>query len=304
VNSLFKNTFNTAKDVEVNNVLASKALEQIKGLLPQHVNAEFIARESPSITLVTVREGILPCILIINGYLSEEDKAVSDWLSVVDELYPNNKVIHVRWHAGDFIDIALDDGVTADVSEDKAVDKLLAAVNLARDMNPEDVAALVGGIVTDKLLGHWKKSFHETLHAGHDLAKAIQDDERLQGAILMGYSLGAGVARQTLKNLSANKVTACYLLAGAVSAEAEQWTSILEKHTALRLINCYSDNDDVLKSAYGAGTILDHKPVGLTKIDIDNIKQVINLDASAFASGHMHFKNEKVGKALASMLRL
>ena len=302
--SLFENTLDIAKDIESNDVLVSQVLDKIKGLLPAHGNAEFIARESSSITLATVREGESPCILVINGYLSKEGRDMSDWLSVVDELYPKNKIIHVRWNAGNVTDIALDDSKVAGDMKDTNAEKWLAAATLARDMSPEDVAALVGGIVTDKLLGHWKKSFHETLHAGHDLAKAIQDDERLQGAILMGYSLGAGVARQTLKNLSANKVTACYLLAGAVSAETEQWTSILAKHTDLRLINCYSDNDDVLKSAYGAGTILDHKPVGLTEIKIDNIKQVINLDASAFASGHMHFKNEKVGKALASMLRL
>jgi len=91
-----------------------------------------------SIKLVTVREGRLPCILIINGYLSKEAEEVSDWLSVVDQLYPENKVIHVRWNAG------------------------------------------------------------------HDLANAVQDDKQLHGAILMGYSLGAKVACQALKNLDAN----------------------------------------------------------------------------------------------------
>jgi len=303
VTSLFENTLNIAKDIEPNDVLVSQVLDQIKGLLPAHGYTEFIVRESSSITLATVREGESPCILVINGYLSKEGRDMSDWLSVVDELYPKNKIIHVRWNAGNVTDIALDDSnITGDVKDTDA-DKWLAAATLARDMSPADFAALVGEIVTDKFVGHWKKSFNETLHAGHDLAKAIQDDEQLQDAILMGYSLGAVVVCQALNNLDANKVTACYLLAGAVSAEAEQWTPILEKHTDLRLINCYSDNDDVLKSAYGAGTILDHKPAGLTEIENSNTKQVVNLNVTEYSPGHMNFKNEKVGKALASIFK-
>ncbi|QUM81399.1 DUF726 domain-containing protein [Moritella sp. 5] len=301
--SLFESKLNIAKDIEPNDVLVNQVLDQIKGLLPSHSHDEFMVRESSSITLATVREGESPCILVINGYLSKEGRDISDWLSVVDELYPKSKIIHVRWNAGNFTDIARDDSkMTGDVKDTDA-DKWLAAARLARDMNPVDFAALVGEIVTDKFVGHWKKSFNETLHAGHDLAKAIQDDEQLQGAILMGYSLGAVVACQALNNLDANKVTACYLLAGAVSAEAEQWTPILEKHPDLRLINCYSDNDDVLKSAYGAGTILDNKPAGLTEIENSNMEQVVNLNVTEFSSGHMNIKNEKVGKALAGILK-
>ncbi|PKH07034.1 DUF726 domain-containing protein [Moritella sp. Urea-trap-13] len=303
--SLF-DSFNAPEDAEANQVR-----EQLKALLTQHGDPEFIARESASITLATVREGLSPCILVINGYLSEEGEEVSDWLSVVDELFPQNKVVHVRWNAGDIIDIACNgdtvnedslnqDMTTADVNDDKAADKWLAAAKVASDMSPAGIAALIGGLVADKLVGHWHKSFNETLHAGRDLAKAIEDDERLHGAILMGYSLGAKVACQALKNLDANKVSVCYLLAGAVSAESAQWLPILRKHTALRIINCYSDNDDVLKSANGAGTIFAHTPVGLTEIEHHDTQQVINLDVSAFSSGHMHFKNERMGKILAN----
>lgn len=293
-------TFNAAEDAESNLVR-----EQLKGLLTPQGSVEFVARDATSIKLVTVREGRLPCILIINGYLSKEGEVVADWLSVVDELYPEHKVIHVRWNAGDIIDIARNGGaVIGCVNEDMTTadesgDKWLAAAKVAREMSPAGIAALIGGLVADKLVGHWHKSFNETLHAGRDLAKAIEDDEDLHGAVLMGYSLGAKVACQTLKNLEANTISSCYLLAGAVSADSEQWAPILAKHTELQLMNCYSDNDDVLKGANGAEGIFPHTPAGLTDIESHNTKQVINLDVSAFSSGHMHFKNERVGKALA-----
>ncbi|QFI37067.1 DUF726 domain-containing protein [Moritella marina ATCC 15381] len=303
--SLF-DTFNAAEDAESNLVR-----EQLKGLLTPQGSAEFVVRDATSIKLVTVREGRLPCILIINGYLSKEGEVVADWLSVVDELYPENKVIHVRWNAGDIIDIARNGSAAIDgtinsanesmatVNDDNSADKWLAAAKVARDMSPAGIAALIGGLVADKLVGHWHKSFNETLHAGLDLANAVQADKQLHGAILMGYSLGAKVACEALKNLDANTISSCYLLAGAVSADAEQWAPILAKHTELQLINCYSDNDDVLKGANGAEGIFPHTPAGLTKIESHNTKQVINLDVSAFSSGHMHFKNERVGKALA-----
>lgn len=304
--SLF-DTFNAAEDAESNLVR-----EQLKGLLTPQGSAEFVARDATSIKLATVREGRFPCILIINGYLSKEGEVVADWLSVVDELYAEHKVIHVRWNAGDIIDIARNGGAVtgnavigsvdesmATINADNSTDKWLAAAKVARDMSPAGIAALIGGLVADKLVGHWHKSFNETLHAGLDLANAVQADKQLHGAILMGYSLGAKVACEALKNLDANTISSCYLLAGAVSADAEQWAPILAKHTELKLINCYSDNDDVLKGANGAEGIFPHTPAGLTKIESHNTKQVINLDVSAFSSGHMHFKNERVGKTLA-----
>ncbi|QUM76080.1 DUF726 domain-containing protein [Moritella sp. 24] len=292
--SLFDGAFSAGKDVKQNQVV-----EQAKGFLTQNNDVEFIARESSSITLVTVREGLLPSVLIINGFLSQDGEEVLDWLSVVDKVYPNNKVIHVRWNAGYFTDIVRDDGIAT--RDDSAADKLLEAAKLAINMTPEGVAALVGELVTDKLVGHWKKSFNETLHAGHDLAKIIQHDPCLHGSIVMGYSLGAKVACQTLNHLDANQISTCYLLAGAVSAKAEQWSSILNKHTELQLINCYSDNDDILKSADGAGMLFDHAPAGLACIENQHSEQVMNLDVSTFTFGHMNFKNEKLGSALANI---
>ncbi|PHR55793.1 MAG: hypothetical protein COA47_13630 [Robiginitomaculum sp.] len=287
---------------KVKGVGPHQLLNQAKGLLAQNDDVAFIARESSSITLATVREGKSPSVLIINGFLSQDDEEVSDWLSVVDELYPQNKVIHVRWNAGNLTEMALDDGIVAGgVSGDKGAGKLLAAAKLARSITPAGIAALVGGVVADKVIGHWKKSFNETLHVGHDLSTAIQDDESLHGCILFGHSLGARVIRHTLNNLDANKVKACYMLAGAVSAEAEQWTSILDKHTEIRLVNCYGDNDYILKGGYRAGTLFNHTPAGLIEIESHNIKQIMNLDVSAFASGHTSYKNEKVGRELAGI---
>jgi len=298
-----KELFGSALEA-VKNVDTSQLADKAKAFIAENTETEFVARESSSITLATVREGKLPSVLVINGFLSQDGDDVSDWLSVVDELYPTNRVIHVQWSAGNLTEMALDDGIVAGgPSGDKGVSKLLAAAKLARGVTPAGIAMIASGVVADKFVGRWKKSFNETLHVGNDLASEILDDESLHGCILMGHSLGARVIRHTLNNLEANYIKAAYLLAGAVSADAEQWTNILEKHTELRLVNCYSDNDYILKGGYRAGTLFDHKPAGLIEIDSQNTKQVMNLDVSEFASGHMSYKNEKVGKALAGIFK-
>lgn len=283
--------FNSVKDIDT-----TQMLEQFKDFITDSDNAEFIARESSSITLETVREGQSPSILIINGFLSQHDEDVSDWLSVVDELYPKNKVIHVQWSAGNLTEMALDDGiVNGGVSGDKGAGKLLAAIQLSRGFTPVGIASIIGGVACDKVMGHWKKSFNETIHVGHDLAKAIYNDSGLHGCILMGHSLGARVISHTLNNLDANKASTCYLLAGAVSAETEQWSGVLEKHSKLCLINCYSDNDYILKTGYRVGTLFDHTPAGLTEMTGYSKAQVINVNMSEFASGHMNYKNKEFG---------
>jgi len=297
VKDFIDNALNAVKNVD-----SSQLLDQAKELLTQNSKEPLTPRDISSIQLVTIREGKSPAILVVNGFLSQDDGDVSDWLSVVDELYPKNKVIHVQWNAGNLSQMVLDDGiVTGGVSGDKGAGKVLAAVKLARGLTPVGIASIVGGVAFDKIVGHWKKSFHETLHVGHDLAKIIEEDKSLNCCILMGHSLGARVIRHTLTNLEQNKVAVCYLLAGAVSIEDEQWITILEKHSDLCLINCYSDNDYTLKTGYRVGTLFAHTPAGLAEMSGDK-KQVVNVDMSEFVSGHMNYKHKTFGFELWNSL--
>jgi len=208
----------------------------------------------------------------------------------------------VQWNAGNLSQMALDDGIVAGgVRGDKGMAKILAALKLARGVTPVGMASIAGGLVFDKVIGHWKNSFNETVHVGHDLAKEIHSDSSLHGCILMGHSLGARVVCHTLNHLDASKVLTCYLLAGAVSAEAVQWSAILEKHTELCLINCYSDNDYTLKTGYRVGTLFAHTPAGLAEMSGDK-KQVVNVDMSEFVSGHMNYKHKTFGFELWNSL--
>nr|VVV06336.1 hypothetical protein AW0309160_03826 [Aliivibrio wodanis] len=165
-------------------------------------------------------------------------------------------------------------------------------------ITPQNTTALTsaGVFVVDKVMGHWKRSFYETVHVARDLAQAIEETPNLNQCILMGHSLGGRIVRHRLNEISTpNTVSVAYILAGAVSSEAEEWEPLMEKHSTLKLINCMSMSDYVLKSAYRAGTLWDHEPAGLAPILEETHEFTLNLDVSEYASGHMNFKQQELG---------
>ncbi|WP_082606475.1 MULTISPECIES: type I restriction-modification system endonuclease [Colwellia] len=234
-----------------------------------------------------------PIFTDINGFLSKGSKDVSDWLAFIDELYPDNQVIHAKWNAGNLADLAMDEGLVDNN------DKLL---QLAKTGN---IKAILGGAVVmavNKTAGHWKNAFHESREVGIELAAAIEGTPELHDCILMGHSLGARVVHHTLAELDAPHVKAVYLLAGAVSSEPEVWADIFSTHSDTKFINCMSQKDSTLKYGYRAGCLFDHKPIGLSPLDEEACLNLVNIDVSKYAKGHQYFKNKKVGAFLKQEL--
>jgi hypothetical protein len=234
--------------------------------------------------------------------MSEKEESAEDWLAVVDELYPLNQVIRVKWKAGNLKDLMFEKGVVEDSAVSNNLNLSAAGAMLART-NLIGMAVAAGGIAVNKIGGHWKKSFYETRHVAHDLAKAIEETPELNNCILMGHSLGGRILKHTLNELvTPNIVSVAYIFAGAVSSQNDEWQPIVTKHNKLKLINCMSKSDYVLKSAYKAGTLWDHEPAGLAPI-LENIHEfTLNLDVTKYASGHTNFKQKELGSFLKTEL--
>jgi hypothetical protein len=202
-------------------------------------------RLTPSCELIEVRTGKLPAIVIINGFMSEKEENAEDWLAVVDELYPLNQVIRVKWKAGNLKDMMFEKGVIEDSAVSNNLNLGAAGAMLART-NLIGMAVAAGGIAVNKIGGHWKKSFYETRHVAHDLAKKIAETPELNNCILMGHSLGGRILKHTLNELvTPNIVSVAYIFAGAVSSQNDEWQPIVTKHNKLKLINCMSKSDYV-----------------------------------------------------------
>ncbi|MDC9521711.1 DUF726 domain-containing protein [Pseudoalteromonas sp. Angola-31] len=244
-----------------------------------------------SLELIEIREGIQPTVIIINGFLSKNTNEVDDWLEVVDELYPDNRVVHAKWDAGNLLDVISDKGLLETTSP-----------NL---LSQNGVAALMASAVAvgvNKAAGHWKNAFHETRAVGVELSAAIENTTQLHNCILMGHSLGARVIHHTMAELHPPLVSTAYFLAGAVSSELEVWELIFEKHTRTKFINCMSQTDSTLKYGYSAGCLFDHQPIGLSPLGNSTDLNVINIDASKHAKGHQDFKNKRMGQLIRGEL--
>jgi hypothetical protein len=277
-------------------------IKSVKGSLTELGTEDLELRDTSSCELIKVRDGKLPSIVIINGFMTQNEDCSKDWLEVVEELYPDNQVIRVQWKAGNFKDMVFDKGVVPKARVPSGSKIGFAATLMART-NLIGMIATAGGFVVDKVIGHWKTSFHETRYVALSLTNYLENDAQFENCILMGHSLGGRIVRHTLNELStANRVSEAYVLAGAVSSGDEQWQSILEKHNRLKLINCMSMKDYVLKSAYKAVTLWEHEPAGLSLVMEDN-ENTVNLDVTDYASGHTDYKKKSLGLYLKQELK-
>lgn len=284
--------------VEINPLLKS-----LKMSLTEPSSADLEPRDTPSCELVQVREGCLPVVFVINGFLSEKSNCSKDWLEVVNELYPSNKVIRVEWKAGNLKEMMFDKGVVLNGQTSNG-NKAGFAAMLAARTNLLGMMATAGGFVVDKVMGHWKSAFFETRHVALSLSKYLEQNPEFSQCVLMGHSLGGRIVKHTLNELTtANLVSVAYIFAGAVSSEDEQWQVMLDTHSDLKLINCISMKDNVLKSAYKAGTLWDHEPAGLSPV-MNGHSHTFNFDVTEYASGHTDFKQTELGQYLKTELDL
>ena len=235
-----------------------------------------------------VRSGKTPAIVTINGFLSQQSETIQDWRRGVDKYYADHAWYHVNWEAKRLTDLGtkvLQLGgsgalyyVLREVAKkaSKQAAKKLAAPFAVGDVialgtNPWHIALIKAdqtGILLADILGRCKnKSF-----------------------ILMGNSLGARVVCRTLQTLSMTQysnVEDVHLLGGAVDNDPNIWSQCISAIKG-RLSNYYSDNDDVLKYLYTAGTFFASYPVGRHPIlGIDN---VTNIDVTKHVAGHMEYK--------------
>ncbi|WP_159737264.1 DUF726 domain-containing protein [Vibrio atypicus] len=274
-------------------------LKSLKDSLTEPSTEDLEPRDKPSCELVQVRDGKLPAVFIINGFLSENSECSKDWLEVVDELYPDNKVIRVDWKAGNLTEMMFDKGIVPSFQTGGASTAGFAAMLAARS-TLLGIVGSVGASTVNKVMGHWKSAFYETRHVAFSLSVCLEQNPDFDQCILMGHSLGGRIVRHTLSELKTdNLVSVAYVFAGAVSSNDDQWQSILDKHSELKLINCLSMKDSVLKSVYKVGTVGDHAPAGLAPV-MDEHTNTLNLDVTEFASGHMDFKQSELGKYLKS----
>ncbi|MGD1524185.1 DUF726 domain-containing protein [Vibrio harveyi] len=245
-----------------------------------------------------VRKGDSLKVIVINGFLSESNNDVTDWLDVVDINFPQATVLHFDWKASSLKSVLIK---SAKIYTAQNIATYAAAVGTSMTLPALTPVVLAAGKVkyaglTGGAKSEWKQSLINAELAGVELANYIGSHKGQY--VLMGHSLGARVAFHCLKNLAPSKmVLSAFLFGGAIPIN-EKWNEITEKKPSLRIYNAHSKNDYVLKVLYRAGTKLSEHPIGLRPINQKNAKGILNIDMSKLVSGHMEYKNTEVGRYL------
>lgn len=239
-----------------------------------------------------IKCGELTDVIVVNGFLSENESDVSDWLSLIGEVYQSHTVHHFIWDASSKFKV-LTDSATGDFFK-AAIDIGIEGIK-AEGVKAEGVLSLA---LSAYSLGRvpWQSAIDNSEMAGRTLARYLDNQDKQ--FILMGHSLGARVLYHCLKSMAnKDKVTTAILLGGAVDEEAG-WGELLEKHSKMNIYNCHSDNDLVLKHLYPI-KVGESSPIGLRPINIDLPDRLRNIDMSIMKLGHMEYKTSGVGALLS-----
>ena len=195
-----------------------------------------------------------PTVIIINGFLNENEEDISEWEHSLKLLWGNCSWYYLDWESQSKLD--------------------LIWTKLNTKLSKKSA---------------WKNALDNTKITGELLGKSIVRSNNI--LILCGHSLGARVIYHALKYLdkhnkeSMKKIKEVNLLGGAVGRKYNNW-KFVEEYKNLKINNYYSMNDDVLKWAYEYGT-LDGKAIGIKTINIDSI---VNINTSTRVDGHSDYK--------------
>ena len=228
--------------------------------------------EVKGVNLVKVRGGQGPALVFINGFLKEGSWGLSEWERGVSEKYPSNPCYLVDWESSDLYQILKE---IADVPSDLLKDPL---------------ALLARSALT--VAGKWYLSSVKAEKSGVLLADLIESAREPDGFILMGHSLGARMIYHLLQELSKRElmlVEEAFLLGGAVNRKETKGWKTAVKAVRGRVVNCYSDNDYILKLLYRLATL--NPPAGLGPIELPHEK-IVNMNVTPIVNGHMDYKRK------------
>lgn len=238
--------------------------------------------------ITEIRNGNSPTIIVINGFLSESDNDISDWLELIDQIYPSQRVLHLSWPS-----CSLKKLFFLGSESDHVFKKIILEVI----SNKYKIISSALGIANN-----WKNAMAKTMETGHWLSDYI--DKQQGNFILMGHSLGARVLFHAINQLNReNAISSVYLFGGAISNKTE-WTDTYSRHPSMAITNCYSENDWVLKFAYKLGTVFTNQPIGLNPIVNDSKSLIYNVDLSKIVDGHTDYKKKDVGQYIKEKVKV
>lgn len=262
----------------------------------------FLSSSIDKFKITKQRDGNYPAIITISGWRSQDKDNRKDWEESILKIYPDREWFHLEWNSEKipFIDKAVINNMPCtDIKTEKQkkntffkrvfiVTSLVASSVIPIVPLVSAVSTIATPLGYTRLLNnYWHNAVRNSKLAGDNLAQVLNACKN-KDFILVGHSLGARVIFNCLSYLSEkglhSNIFEIHLLGGAVSSNPKKWsqTSLTVKN---KIYNYYSDNDNVLKTAYRA-SMLSTEPIGL--YEIVN-KKVINRNTTIYIDGHTEY---------------
>jgi hypothetical protein len=237
-----------------------------------------------------IKSGSRHAVIVINGFLSENEKDTEDWESALKVHFPKDTWYHLDWEASRLRNLG-----SMVISSIKNVRGTVVLKGLAkratkaagRKLGPVTALAIAADIADNP----WHVTMFRAQQTGILLADAIA---RTPGwtFTLAGHSLGSRVIYYALEALSSRPgkpIKDVYLLGGAVDRKDKQGWSNALKPIRGTLYNCHSKKDDVLGVIYRVANGYTSDPVGYDRIPLKH-RRLHNFDCSVLVPGHMDWK--------------
>lgn len=228
--------------------------------------------------IVKKRDGILPAVITIDGFLNEGKDNAHEWEIGMKEKYPLNAWYHLEWQSENL---------------KKCLKRIfpifaklmpLSIIPLATSITFPLIGQCMSGIIKT-----WLNALKQSEEVGKLLSQKLTEFE-CDEFILIGHSLGSRVIYNCLDNLEGYNKTIIYdihLLGGAVSNNAINWVKA-EKTVKNKIYNYYSHRDRVLQTAYSLGTF-EGNPIGRTEIETNKTE---NKNVTEYVKNHGAYKKQ------------
>lgn len=224
------------------------------------------------ISLKQLASGTKTPIIVIDGFLSENDTNEQDWKTQLNQTHPNHPIYQANWKS----------------QEAKDLYRLFQkAIELDIIRSPQ-LGLIISGLSVFNGYSLWMKAKIKAESAGLHLANLLKHQNNQQGFILMGHSLGVRVIYHALGQLErlkhTDKINEVHLLGGALGI-THSWKKAA-KSVQGNIHNYYSKNDDTLKYLYEIIEITGGKAIGRNEISGKNI---ISHNVTVKVNGHREY---------------
>lgn len=225
-------------------------------------------------------------VIVINGFLTEDDVEAEDWSQALDGHFEHDPVWLANWEAKTLL--KLGSFITSAGSSVLSGGTLKAGVKLGSKKLAQSVAKGGWALTAAQLASNpWHSAMLNAEKAGALLAEAISRTEN-QTFTLIGHSLGARVAFFALQALATKDkqfINQAILMGAAVGKDSPTEWNQAAKAVEGHITNCYSKNDQILNILYKAANAGLSSPAGR-----EIVPGINNLDCTDFISGHNTWK--------------